>query len=620
MDEALRKSGEWPNVALIPGTHTHAATGEPVEQPENTRQNHGEAASDTQAFKPEPEPAREGGEPEIGEIAWHREVVDGYSPSDCPYCGCERVVVGEYEPCHDDEWSYCVEHKDAKRAVKRRCFTMYAAFKTPEDAVRRANRRVAQLAYVDVVSKPYGSLGVEPEPAAEENRQQDGSECDTREKLERDIKAEYYMLADEELEPIFGWLDRQAAITAEETSNAWEGYRDATQREIDELTAECDEWKAKAESALHENPYVGLVRGKQWEHTEISDYYCGRCGWKVTDHDSYCSECGGALHKASNKPDIKFDARKTAETPETCATKEHIRDFDDTREKLKKDLFWAVNRLWNEAVRLGRENGVGGYGITDEFYRLFDRQAAIIEREVLCQPDERDEQIAELTAECNKLREKLQGIGDLNTVQSRKIEELKAERDKLQEKVRHQSRQLTDTQNALEKRNEEIKPRWKRDTKKLQSRIDDLTAERDELQRQLLGNLDTDMAIENTQLHCEVNDLLEERDSLRSRLKTQADSFAKLERELHEAKIEAMHSQAQREELAKLNAEKRGTRKLPKKVVWPRDENGKPVKINALGAKNILFDSRTYLIEYWDGSTRYETYKQAKEALDAVEG
>ena len=43
--------------------------------------------------------------------------------------------------------------------------------------------------------------------------------------------------------------------------------------------------------------YVGLRRGEYWERTENSDYYCGGCGWKVTDHDSYCPECGGALHK-----------------------------------------------------------------------------------------------------------------------------------------------------------------------------------------------------------------------------------------------------------------------------------------------------------------------------------
>ena len=45
--------------------------------------------------------------------------------------------------------------------------------------------------------------------------------------------------------------------------------------------------------------YVGLRQGKYWERMENSDYYCGGCGWKVTDHDSYCPECGGALHEAT---------------------------------------------------------------------------------------------------------------------------------------------------------------------------------------------------------------------------------------------------------------------------------------------------------------------------------
>ena len=131
---------------------------------------------------------------------------------------------------------------------------------------------------------------------------------DSREKLEADVRK---CFDPPEQQMIIRWLDRQAEITSNETS--------------------------------HDNPYVGLVRGKQWERTEISDYYCGRCGWKVTDHDSYCPECGGALHKASNKPDSKFDARKTAETPETDAAKGDIRDFDDSREKLEADVRKYLN-------------------------------------------------------------------------------------------------------------------------------------------------------------------------------------------------------------------------------------------------------------------------------------
>ena len=46
--------------------------------------------------------------------------------------------------------------------------------------------------------------------------------------------------------------------------------------------------------------YVGLKRGPYYERKINSNYYCGRCGWKVTDHDSFCPECGGALHKRSS--------------------------------------------------------------------------------------------------------------------------------------------------------------------------------------------------------------------------------------------------------------------------------------------------------------------------------
>lgn len=144
----------------------------------------------------------------------------------------------------------------------------------------------------------------------------------------------------------------------------------------DTLMAERDEWKAKAESALHENPYVGLVRGKQWERTEISDYYCGRCGWKVTDHDSYCSECGGALHKASNKPDSKFDARKIAETSETDAAKNEICNFDDTREKLEEDCEKLIRSIQRRTFS-GRDAGALRYQLKE----LLDRQAAITRAE-----------------------------------------------------------------------------------------------------------------------------------------------------------------------------------------------------------------------------------------------
>lgn len=44
--------------------------------------------------------------------------------------------------------------------------------------------------------------------------------------------------------------------------------------------------------------YVGFKIGKAIERKAyISEYYCGACGFPVSDHDSYCPECGGAFRK-----------------------------------------------------------------------------------------------------------------------------------------------------------------------------------------------------------------------------------------------------------------------------------------------------------------------------------
>lgn len=46
--------------------------------------------------------------------------------------------------------------------------------------------------------------------------------------------------------------------------------------------------------------YVGFKTGKIHEEYTYSDYYCGGCGYPVTDHDSYCPECGGAFRKCDS--------------------------------------------------------------------------------------------------------------------------------------------------------------------------------------------------------------------------------------------------------------------------------------------------------------------------------
>ena len=233
---------------------------------------------------------------------------------------------------------------------------------------------------------------------------------DSREKLEADVRKRYTHTVSTAMWPpsankhtdmvsvsidtVLEWLDRQAAITANETS--------------------------------HDNPYVGLVRGKQWERTERSDYYCGSCGWKVTDHDSYCPECGGALHGAPNKPDGKFDARKTAETPETDTAKGDIRDFDDTREKLEDDIQSDLAAL-SEYGKLMLD----WYVVMD----WLDRQDAITEREAFMRGRASlDNEFAEYTdeiAELKAMNERLQVALDAVEGCDERCLKLESERDAL---------------------------------------------------------------------------------------------------------------------------------------------------------------------------------------------
>jgi len=58
--------------------------------------------------------------------------------------------------------------------------------------------------------------------------------------------------------------------------------------------------------------YVGFRLGKVHESHVISEYYCGGCGWPVTDHDSFCPECGGAFREcdASNLEDENAKLRE----------------------------------------------------------------------------------------------------------------------------------------------------------------------------------------------------------------------------------------------------------------------------------------------------------------------
>jgi len=58
--------------------------------------------------------------------------------------------------------------------------------------------------------------------------------------------------------------------------------------------------------------YVGFRQGKVHESHVVSEYYCGGCGFPVTDHDSFCPECGGAFREC-DADDLESENAKLRE-------------------------------------------------------------------------------------------------------------------------------------------------------------------------------------------------------------------------------------------------------------------------------------------------------------------
>lgn len=61
--------------------------------------------------------------------------------SDCPYCGCKRVVIHDFSDIYENPHSYRVEHVDEKEAFNAGCFETYYSFDSVEKAVEHANMR-----------------------------------------------------------------------------------------------------------------------------------------------------------------------------------------------------------------------------------------------------------------------------------------------------------------------------------------------------------------------------------------------------------------------------------------------------------------------------------------------
>ena len=129
-----------------------------------------------------------------------------------------------------------------------------------------------------------------------------------------------------------------------------------------------------------------------------------------------------------------------------------------------------------------------------------DRQAAITHREVLCQPDERDEQIAELTAKVKRWANAANGQRLVAMAQADKVQELTAERD-----------QLTNAINELQKNQPYCyNPEQPLDSLNAIGRyIDELTAERDNLKanNQPLHTLAGEQAAKIDELQSALDDI-----------------------------------------------------------------------------------------------------------------
>ena len=176
-----------------------------------------------------------------------------------------------------------------------------------------------------------------------------------------------------------------------------------------ELTAERDELQSKlAEYEDRSMQYVMLTGGKFYTGTKA-----------LTER---IAELTAELDAAKQQIS-QFDAPKSVETSENPASKCEISDFDDSRDKLEADV-----REW---IDIATYKTFTPERMLEVMLHWLDRQAAITHREVLCQPDERDEQIAELTAKVKRWANAANGQRLVAMAQADKVQELTAERDNL---------------------------------------------------------------------------------------------------------------------------------------------------------------------------------------------
>ena len=156
--------------------------------------------------------------------------------SECPYCGRDRVVIHDFNNGYEEPDSYRVEHLDEKEACTAGCYEMYFSFSTVEDAVKHADMRGG---YKNEHPKNL-YVSAEDFEWLEENLRSEHvqklDEFDSREKLEADVRKWCAMMGMQpyQLDFVYGWLDRQAAITEQ----TYEQRVSAIEGQVDRIKAE----------------------------------------------------------------------------------------------------------------------------------------------------------------------------------------------------------------------------------------------------------------------------------------------------------------------------------------------------------------------------------------------
>lgn len=559
----------------------------------------------------------------------------------CRLCGSEPTIATYYDfyrfHCPTPG---CREHLSAGTIYSGKG-SWYGSIAEARDAWNHRQRRG------EATSAPQ-SAEPEHEPAGVGNEPQDGAECvDTREKLEADVLAyltPYEIDARLLGETIIGWLNRQAAITEQEV-RARERYGE----------------KANYYGALAEDLACKLDILKD-HGVEIVDAVGG--GYEVYNQEK----------KRADELTVERDELKTR----VAELESELKCYEGVDE---------AKEMWAKACQRERDKNAAMYAERDEAYKrgyddglhantkaafaaakqaFGDESSVRFEGGIIKSQAQR---IRELEAELDacKLREEAAKDYDFREAAERwekAFEDKCAEAARLTAECDYWKSQM---RKCLEHATESYVPEvmeFPRDEHRacepsllvidkidnLQDFLADacgdvatLREERDRLRMQCKADLEV-MSAQGESVN-ELEDTVAVLDAEIERMKevarTQADSFAKLERELADAdrswklEVEALQNEldesestantlrasvaglketverqseviaAQRDELARFNREKHGKRRLPKGIAWPRHDDGKLVKLNAVDACSIAFTRGGCLVRFADGGDEY---------------